>query len=150
MRKLLTICVSAVAVVCGQAFGSVIDDAKFKLDLRGDPNGNAYIDSGEVGNAFDYSAESPDSVVYGGGNGKSTITAAQYATGGYATYGTLPYVSTVSVVNPYDGSTSSRPCLVLPQEKKTENDKTYWAENGIALPASAVPLGSDGNAANLR
>ena len=51
------------------ATAGVIDDAKFKLDLRGDPNNNAYIDAGEVGNAFDYSAASPDSVVYGGGNG---------------------------------------------------------------------------------
>ena len=105
------------------ATAGVIDDAKFRLDLHGDPNNNAYIDSGEVGNAFDYSAASPDSVIYGGGNGKSSITAAQYASDGYAKYGTLPYVSSVSVVNPYDGSTSSRPCLVLPQETKTENDK---------------------------
>lgn len=145
MKELLTICVSAVAVVYGQAFGSVIDDAKFKLDLRGDLNNNAFIDAGEVGNAFDYSAASPDSVIYGGGNGNSSITASQYASSGTAKYGTLPYVSSVSVVNPYDGSTSSRPCLVLPQEKKTENDKTYWAENGIALPKSAVQFGSDGH-----
>ena len=126
------------------ASAGVIDDAKFKLGLYGDPNNNAYIDSGEVGNAFEYSAASPDSVVYGGGNGRSSISASQYATDGYAKYGTLPYVSSVSVVNPYDGSTSSRPCLVLPQEKKTENSKTYWAENGIVLPTSAVPLGFDG------
>jgi hypothetical protein len=145
MKRQLIPCAAIVAAICGQAFsGSVIDDAKFKLDLRGDPNGNAYIDSGEVGNAFDYSAASPDSVVYGGGNGKSSITAAQYATGGYATYGALPYVSSVSAVNPYDGSTSSRPCLVLPQETKTENDKTYWAENGVVLPQSAVAPGDSG------
>ena len=59
------------------AAAGVIDDAKFKLDLRGDPNNNAYIDAGEVGNAFDYSAASPDSVVYGGGNGQSSISASQ-------------------------------------------------------------------------
>ena len=125
------------------ATAGVIDDAKFKLDLRDDTTNVGYIDAGEVGNAFDYSAASPDSVVYGGGNGRSSISATQYATSGYATYGTLPYVSSVSVVNPYDGSTTTRPCLILPQEKKTENDKTYWAENGIALPASAVPFGAD-------
>lgn len=124
--------------------GSVFDDAKFKLDIRGDPNNNAYIDSGEVGNAFEYSASSSDSVVYGGGNGNSSISASQYASQGTAKYGTLPYISSVSVVNPYDGSTSSRQCLILPQEKKTENSKTYWAENGIVLPTSAVPLGYDG------
>ena len=126
------------------ATAGVIDDAKFKLDLRGDPNNNAYIDAGEVGNAFDYSAASPDSVVYGGGNGKSSITAAQYASGGYATYGTLPYVSSVSVVSPYDGSTSSRSCLVMPQETKTESGTTKWAENGVVLPGSGVAPGADG------
>ena len=131
-------------IVSGVAFGGVLDDAKFKLDLRGDPNSNAYIDSGEVGNAFEYSASSYDSVIYGGGNGNSSISASQYASQGTAKYGTLPYISSVSVVNPYDGSTSSRQCLILPQETKTENSKTYWAENGIVLPTSAVPLGFDG------
>ena len=135
--------VMAFAAVTSTRAG-VIDDAKFKLGLYGDTNNNAYIDSGEVGNALEFSAASPDSVVYGGGNGRSSISAEQYATSGTAKYGTLPYVSSVSVVNPYDGSTSSRPCLVLPQEKKTENSKTYWAENGIVLPTSAVPLGFDG------
>ena len=135
-------CASILAAAAATA--GVIDDAKFRLGLYGDPNNNAYIDAGEVGNAFDYSAASPDSVVYGGGNGRSSISASQYATGGYATYGTLPYVSSVSVVNPYDGSTTSRPCLILPQNKKTENDKTYWAENGVVLPASAVAPGDSG------
>ncbi len=136
---------TATAFCALAANAGVIDDAKFKLGLYGDPNGNAYIDSGEVGNALEFSAASPDSVVYGGGNGRSSISASDYATYGTAKYGTLPYVSSVSVINPYDGSTSSRSCLVLPQNKKTENDKTYWAENGIVLPTSAVPLGFDGH-----
>ena len=96
-----------------------MDDAKFKLDLRGDPNANAYIDAGEVGNAFDFSAASPVSAVYGGGNGKSNISAAQYASQGTAKYGTLPYVSDISVTSPYSGSAVSRRCLVLPLDKKT-------------------------------
>lgn len=133
----------ALAAMTGTQAG-VIDDAKFKLDLRGDPNNNAYIDSGEVGNAFDFSAASPVSAVYGGGNGQSNISAAQYASQGTAKYGTLPYVSGVSVTNPYYGSAVSRPCLVLPQEKKTENGSTYWAENGIRIPNAAVQPGNDG------
>ena len=124
--------------------GSVFDDAKFKLNLRGDPNANAYIDAGEVGNAFDFSAASPDSVIYGGGNGKSNISAEQYDSQGTATYGTLPYVSDVSVTSPYDGSVVSRPCLVMPQETKTENSSTYWAENGVVMPNSGVQPGSSG------
>ena len=135
---------TATAFCALAANAGVIDDAKFKLGLYGDPNENAYIDSGEVGNAFEFSAAYPDSVVYGGGNGNSSISAAQYASQGTAKYGTLPYVSAVSVINPYDGSTATRPCLILPQVKKTENSKTYWAENGIVLPTSAVPLGFDG------
>ena len=126
------------------ASAGVMDDAKFKLDLRGDPNGNAYIDAGEVGSALDFSAASPLSAVYGGGNGQSSISASQYASQGTAKYGTLPYVSTVSTVNPYDGSSASRPCLVLPQSKKTENGTTSWAENGVMFSRGAVPCGSDG------
>ena len=146
IKSSAAIVAQVVSIVSSVAFGgSVLDDAKFKLDLRGDPNGNAYIDSGEVGNALDFSASSPDAVIYGGGNGQSSITAAQYASSGTNKYGKLPYVANVSITNPYNGSTSSRPCLVLPQNNKTENDKTYWAENGIALPASAVPFGSDGH-----
>ena len=145
MRKQLAICAAAVAATFGHAFGgSVIDDAKFKLDLRGDTTNVGYIDAGEVGNAFDYSAASPDSVVYGGGNGRSNISAEQYATSGTAKYGTLPYVSSVSVVNPYNGSTISRSTLVLPQSSKTDDNGTHWAENGIALPKSAVAPGDSG------
>ena len=133
-----------VVAFCSVSGGSVFDDAKFKLDLRGDPNANAYIDAGEIGNAFDFSAASPVSAVYGGGNGQSSISAVQYASQGTAKYGTLPYVSDVSVTSPYSGSAVSRPCLVLPQETKTENGSTYWAENGILLPKSAVAPGDSG------
>ena len=53
-------------------------------------------------------------------------------------------MSDVSVTSPYDGSAVSRPCLVLPQEKKTENGSTYWAENGVVMPNSGVQPGSSG------
>ena len=138
--------VSALMLSCARAArASVFDDAKFKLDLRGDANSNNYIDVGEVGNAFDFSAASPDSVVYGGGNGKSSISASQYASYGYDKYGTLPYIADRAIVNPYDGSDGTTKCLVLPQSMKTDGSDTYWAWNGIALPNSAVPLGEDGS-----
>ena len=47
------------------ARASVFDDAKFKLDIRGDANSNNYIDVGEVGNALDFSAASPSYAFYG-------------------------------------------------------------------------------------
>lgn len=129
----------------GAAYCGVIDDVKFKLDIRGDANENAYIDAGEVGNALDFSAAAHDSVRYGGGNATSSITAKNYASYGTAKYGTMPYISSsVTVTSPYDGSASSRPCIVMPQESKTENDSTSWAEYGVVMPASAVPPGPDG------
>lgn len=110
--------------------GSVFDDAKFKLDLRGgDPNGNAFVDSGEVFNAYN----SAQTAVLGGGQGASKITAAQYASGGYDSYGELPHVGDVSVMNPADGSTYTQKCLVLPQSKKTVGSDAYWSENGIVF-----------------
>ena len=42
----------AAVLLAAAAQASVIDDAKFKLGLHGDPNANAYIDAGEVGCAF--------------------------------------------------------------------------------------------------
>ena len=44
-------------VVSGVAFGGVLDDAKFKLDLRGGENG--YKKPGDIGNALDFSSTSP-------------------------------------------------------------------------------------------
>jgi len=139
-RRLLAAFVVA-AVACSPAIGGVIDDAKFKLDMRGgDPNGNAFVDSGEVVNAYD----SAQTAVLGGGQGASRITAEQYASGGYDSYGELPHVGDVSVVNPADGSTYTQKCLILPQSKKTVGSDAYWSENGIVFTQSAVTPGDDG------
>ena len=102
--------VSALAMAATAASAGVFDDAKFKLDIRGDANGNAYIDANEVGDALDFSAASPKKSYYGGGDGQSSITADQYASGGTAQYGTMPYISTAAIENS-DGSTTSFPCI---------------------------------------
>jgi len=134
--------VSALMLSCAwAACASVFDDAKFKLDLRsGDPNGNAFVDSGEVFNAYN----SAQTAVLGGGQGASTITAGQYASGGYDSYGVLPFVAVTNAVNPADGSTYRQKCLVLPQSKKTVGSDAYWSENGIVFAQGAVSPGNDG------
>lgn len=132
---------AALALGPASASGGVFDDAKFKLDLRGgDPNGNAFVDSGEVVNAINPA----QTAVLGGGQGPSKITAAKYASGGYDSYGKLPYVTDISVVNPADGSTYTQKGLVLPQSSKTVDTKTQWSENGIVFTQGAVQPGEDG------
>ena len=131
---------AALALGPASASGGVFDDAKFKLDIRGDANGNAYIDANEVGDALDFSAASPKKTYYGGGNGQCSITAAQYASGGFDTYGTMPYISE-------DSSLSGNPaCVVFPQETKTVSGSAYWARYGLRIQNAAVPPGSDGYA----
>lgn len=134
--------VSALMLSCAWAArASVFDDAKFKLDLRsGDPNGNAFVDSGEIVNAYN----SAQTAVLGGGQGASKITAEQYASGGYDSYGELPYVSAVSVVNPATGATYTQNCLILPQSKKTVDGSDYWSENGIVFNQGRVMPGNEG------
>ncbi len=130
--------VSALMLSCAWAArASVFDDAKFKLDIRGDANSNNYIDATEVGDALDFSSSASKTVVYGGGNGKSNITAAQYASQGTDKYGTLPYIDTLD-------ATIGTKCIVFPQQSKEVNGSTQWAENGIRIPNAAVQPGSSG------
>lgn len=139
IRKMAAAC-CALAML-GTASAGVFDDAKFKLDLRGgDPNGNAFVDSGEVFNALN----SAQTAVLGGGQGASTIAAANYASNGYDKYGELPYVADISVVNPANGSTYTQKGLVLPQSSKAVSGGTQWSENGIVFTQGAVQPGADG------
>ena len=132
--------VSALMLSCAWAArASVFDDAKFKLDLRGG-DGNAFVDSGEIVNAYN----SAQTAVLGGGQGPSTITADKYASGGYDSYGVLPFVAVTNAVNPANGSTYRQKCLVLPQSKKTVGSDAYWSENGIVFSQGAVSPGDDG------
>lgn len=125
--------------------GSVFDDAKFKLDIRGDANGNNYIDATEVGDALDFSSTSCKTSKYGGGDSECSITAANYASGGHDKYGTMPYISVANIANS-DGSTTSIPCIEFPQETKTTNGTTYYARYGLRIQNAAVPPGNDGYA----
>ena len=124
---------------------SVFDDAKFKLDIRGDANGNAYIDATEVGDALDFSAASPVSPLYGGGNGSDGISAANYASKGTETYGRLPAIESESIPNgfsPY--ATSDRPTICFYQDKKTVSGSAQWARHGVIFNNAAVPPDDDG------
>ena len=138
--------VSAWMLSCAWAArASVFDDAKFKLDIRGDANSNNYIDTTEVGDALDFSATSCKTSKYGGGDYECSITADNYASGGHDKYGTMPYISVADIANS-DGSTTSIPCIEFPQETKTTNGTTYYARYGLRIQNAAVPPGNDGYA----
>lgn len=118
----------------------VFDDAAFKLDLRGDLNGNAFIDPGEVGNAYDFSAAQPMQGVYGSAG---FLINAQP---GYdqAQWGILPQQETAAVQNPYNPYyTDEKTVLDFPQSSKVEGGTTYWAQQGLTFQGGAVH-GNDG------
>lgn len=135
---------AALALGPASASGGVFDDAKFKLDIRGDANDNAFIDAGEVGDALDFSAASPKTTKYGGGDSECAITADKYTSGGHVKYGTMPYISVANIANS-DGSTTSIPCIEFPQETKTENGTTYYARYGLRIQNAAVAPGNGGD-----
>ena len=119
---------------------SALDDAVFKLDLRGDLNANSFIDRGEAGNAIAFSGPSPADAVYGASSACS-LTPENYS---YDTWGTLPSIAATEVVNPYYSTASTENVLVLPQDSQTVDGTTYWAYNGLWLDGGAVPPGGDG------
>lgn len=131
--------------------GSVMEDAKFILDLRGDVNGNDFIDAGEVGSAVDFSAQEkamtgttpayPLSAQYGSAGG--SISAGP----GYdqSVWGVLPQQETMIVTNAYYPYTAkSQTCLHFYQSSKKEGSATYWAMNGITFPRAAVSGAANG------
>jgi hypothetical protein len=123
----------AVGVAWG---GSVLEDAAFKLDLRGDANANGFLDQGEIGNAYDFSATSPTYFFYGG-NGTSNG-----ATVGYSTdkYGRLPQQLDMRVTNPfYPYTTNTQTCLYFYQDRYTNaSDVVYIARSGVTMAGAAV------------
>lgn len=138
---------AALALGPASASGGVFDDAKFKLDIRGDANDNAFIDAGEVGNALDFSAASPLSLTYGVHTANYSLTAEEYANGGYDTYGKLPCVELLSVTNAWYSTVSpAQPCLRFYQDSRTINGVTKWALCGVRVRNAAVPPGNDGYA----
>jgi len=127
------------------ATAGVFDDAKFKLDLRGDLNNNDFIDAGEAGNAVDFSAASPSVLTYGVGTGKFNLSAEEYASGGYDTWGKMPCIEMMSVTNAwYYMSSSTIPCLHFYQDSRTVDGVKKWALCGVRVLNAAVPPGNDG------
>ena len=127
----------AVMFVSGAACcGTVLDDAAFKLDLRGDVNANEFLDQGEIGNAYDFSAASP-SYFYFGGAGSSNG-----ATAGYSTnkYGRLPTQLDMKVTNPfYPYTTNTQTCLYFYQDSYIDaNNVTNIAYSGVTMNQTAI------------
>lgn len=116
--------------------GTVLDDAAFKLDLRGDANANEFLDQGEIGNAYDFSAASPTYFFYGGAGESNGATV------GYSTnkYGRLPQQLEMPVTNPfYPYTTNTQTCLYFYQDMYTnESDVVYIARSGVTMAGAAV------------
>ena len=136
---------AAFAVFAGAAFAGVFDDAKFKLDLRGDLNDNAFIDAGEAGDAMTFSASSPLALTYGVATAKFTLSADEYASGGYDTWGKMPCIEMMSVTNSWYYRTSATvPCLRFYQDSRTVDGVKQWALCGVRVRNAAVPPGDGG------
>jgi len=129
--------IAALALAVGTALGgTVLDDAAFRLDMRGDANANEFLDQGELGNAYDFSASSPSYFFYGGaGSGNN-------ATVGYSTnkYGRLPQQLQMPVTNPfYPYTTNTQTCLYFYQDMYTNaDDVVYCAYSGVTMQNAAV------------
>lgn len=131
MKRQLIPCVAAVAAIFGQAFGgSVIDDAKFKLDLRGGENG--YKKPGDIGNALDFSSTSPCVGYMGDFAGAKTYM---------SNYGQVPQQLVSEVVNPwYVATTNTQYALHFFQDQKsaTASARTSVCISNAAVNASTV------------
>ena len=133
MANVVAAAIGLASAACG---GTVLEDAAFRLDLRGDANANEFLDRGEIGNAYDFSASSPVYAFYGGagaGNG---------STAGYSTakYGRLPQQVAMPVTNPfYPYTTNTQTCLYFYQDMYTnESDVVYCAHSGVTFANAAV------------
>ena len=120
VARLVTLAAAFVAFAFPASAG-VLDDAKFKLDLRGDANANNALDQGEIGNAFDFSATSPSYAVYGEKGVAKPYTCENY-----------PSQTVMRVALPLAvGKTNEQTCIYFPQEPANK----YC---GITIPKAAV------------
>ena len=113
--------VAAFASFAGAASGGVFDNAKFRLDLRGDANGNNTLDRDEIGNAFDFSAASPSYAFYG-----EKGIAKPYTCENYPSQVVMRVAMPLAV-----GKTNEQTCIYFPQEPANK----YC---GITIPKAAV------------
>ena len=103
---------------------SVLDDAIFKLDLRG--GASSYTQPGDLGNAFDFSSTSPLVGYMGDQRGPQTYN---------ANYGNLPAQETVDVTNPYyPSTTNTQNVLHFYQDQKSD---TASVRSSIVIPGAA-------------
>ena len=122
------LCATILAATAATA--DVIDDAKFRLDLRGGENG--YKVPGDVGNAFDFSSATPCVGYMGDFTGAKTYT---------SNPGRLPQQLETEVVNPwYVATTNTQYALHFFQDQKsaTASARTSVCISNAAVNASTV------------
>ena len=115
----------SLAVLSLGALAGVIDDAKFKLDLRG--GASTYTQPGNLGNVFDYSAASPLVGYMGDQRGPQTYN---------ANFLTLPTQEAAAVTNPYNPyTTNTQNVLHFYQDFKGADKGSV--NSGIVIPGAA-------------
>ena len=119
-----TILFDAISLAPAPTATSVLDDAIFKLDLRGGEL--TYTKPGDLGNAFDFSAASPLAGYMGDQRGPQTYN---------ANFGNLPAQETAAVTNPYyPYTTNTQDVLHFYQDQKSA---TASVRSSIVIPGAA-------------
>lgn len=104
--------------------GSVVEDVRFALAIRGDLNGNGKVDANEVGNVLDYSGANPVTASL------STPPGAQIS---------FTNMTFAPPFHPYVTNTAT--CLYFPQEAYMAEDGTNRVScNRILLDNATVPF----------
>ena len=113
------------------ARASVLDDAVFKLDLRG--GASTYTKPGDLGNAYDFSSAAETKAIGFMGDQRGAQTYSE-------DYGRLPAQETVEVTNPwYPMTTNTTTCLHFYQDEKEDAKKgPYSVRSSVVISNAAT------------
>ncbi len=129
----MTIAIGAALAALAMALparASVLDDAVFKLDLRGGES--TYTKPGDLGNAYDFSSASETKAIGFMGDQRGAQT---YS----ADYGNLPAQETVDVTNPwYPMTTNTTTCLHFYQDAKEDAKKGPYSVRSSVVISNAA------------
>lgn len=112
------------------ARASVLDDAVFKLDLRG--GASTYTKPGDLGNAYDFSSSAETKAIGFMGDQRGAQTYSP-------DYGNLPAQETADVTNPwYPMTTNTTTCLHFYQDDKTDASKGAYSVRSSVVISNAA------------